>query len=130
MLRISLRDGEALIINGALLRASGRTDLIVENQAALLRGREIMTPEEADTPAKQLYFACMMAYIGEDSEKHRDSIIDALRLLMPTLDDIAAKAACVAFANHVAVGDYYKGLAQCRALIAHEQAANSNTVAA
>ncbi|GGO96918.1 flagellar biosynthesis repressor FlbT [Stakelama pacifica] len=130
MLRITLRDGEALIINGALLRASGRTELKVENQACLLRGREIMTPEEADTPAKRLYYACMMAYIGEDSDKHRDEIIDALRQLMPTLEDIEAKAACVAFANRVAVCDYYKGLIQCRALIAHEQAMTSDVAAA
>ncbi len=121
MLRISLRDGEALIVNGALLRASGRTELVVENQVSLLRGREIMAEEEADTPAKQLYFACMMAYINEDSEAQRDAIIEPLRRLMPTLDDLAAKAACVTFAHHVAVGDYYKGLIQCRALIAHEK---------
>ena len=77
MLRISLRDGEALIVNGALLRASGRTELVVENQVSLLRGREIMAEEEADTPAKQLYFACMMAYINEDSEAQRDAIADS-----------------------------------------------------
>ena len=130
MLRISLRDGEALIVNGALLRASGRTELMVENQVSLLRGREVMAAEEADTPAKQLYFACMMAYVGEDSDAHRDTIIDALRLLMPSINDEEAKAACMAFANHVAVRDYYKGLIQCRALIAHEQAMANNDVAA
>ena len=36
-LRISLRDGEKMIVNGAVLRSVGRTDLSIENNAAILR---------------------------------------------------------------------------------------------
>ncbi|MDO3693215.1 flagellar biosynthesis repressor FlbT, partial [Pseudomonas sp. DKN 2791] len=62
MLRITLRDGEKAIVNGAVIRAVGRTQIAVENQVSILRGREIMRPEEATTPARQLYFAAMLAY--------------------------------------------------------------------
>lgn len=130
MLRISLRDGEALIVNGALLRASGRTELTIENRASLLRGKEIMAPEEATTPARRLYLACMLAYIGSDVETHQQAIVDHLRAIMPTLPDDEAKALSVRFAHCVAVGDYYRGLSACRALIAIEDgAANAERTA-
>ena len=120
-LRISLRDGEKIIVNGAVLRAVGRTDLVVENQAAILRGREVMAPEEANTPARRLYSACMMAYIDQDGlETHQEHILTLLRELISALEYKTAKAACVGFAARVANGDFYRALSDCRTLIAYE----------
>lgn len=120
-LRISLRDGEKMIVNGAVLRSVGRTDLVVENHAALLRGREVMKPEEANTPARRLYFACMMAYIDESELDHwRHQVISLLGDLMGALEHEEAKAACARFAHRVALEDYYRALAECRSLIAYE----------
>lgn len=123
-LRISLRDGEKLIVNGAVLRALGRTEVVVENHAALLRGREIMSPDEASSPARRLYFACMMAYIGDDGAgTHQDRIVTLLRELIGALESEDAKGVCVRFANRVATSDYYRALADCRELIAYETTA-------
>lgn len=123
-LRISLRDGEKLIVNGAVLRALGRTEVVVENQAALLRGREIMSPDEASSPARRLYFATMMAYVGDDGAgTHQDRLVTLLRELLGALEAEEAKAVCVRFANRVATCDYYRALGDCRELIAYETAA-------
>jgi len=120
-LKISLRDGEQMIVNGAVLRAIGRTELCVENNVALLRGREVMTAEEATTPARRLYFSCMMAYVDQGSApRHQDEIVRYLRELMGALEARAAKAVCASFAHKVATGDYYRALADCRTLIAYE----------
>ena len=120
-LRISLRDGEKMIVNGAVLRAVGRTDVVVENQAAILRGREIMTPEEATTPARRLYSATMMAYIDDGGrDAHQDRIVALLAELMNAFEAEDAKRVCVRFANRVAKSDYYRALADCRELIGHE----------
>lgn len=121
-LRISLRDGEKMIVNGAIFRASGRTDLLIENPAAVLRGRDIMAPNEAVTPAQKLYFACMMAYIHPDGlAAHQQDILTALRTLMATLAGDEAQTLCIQFATHVASSDFYKALAPCRRLIALER---------
>ena len=45
MLKITLRNDEKLVINGAVLRSVGRTEVFIENEVALLRGREVMSPE-------------------------------------------------------------------------------------
>ena len=120
-LRISLRDGEKVIVNGAVLRSVGRTDLRLENSASVLRGHDVMTPEQATTPARRLYFACMLAYIDSgDRSTHQDSIIELVRDLIGALTGPEAKAACVSFAHKVALGEYYAALADCRWLINYE----------
>ncbi|MBT0670566.1 flagellar biosynthesis repressor FlbT [Novosphingobium profundi] len=120
-LRISLRDAEPVIVNGAVLRARGRTELQLENDATILRGRDVMKPDEAVTPAKRLYFACMMAYIDpRNLEIHRADVLSGLETLLGALEVREAKAACVSFAQKVAVGNFYAGLADCRWLIAYE----------
>lgn len=120
-LRISLRDGEQMIVNGAVLRSIGRTDLCVENNVALLRGSEVMSPEQATTPARRLYYSCMLAYIDPDGAAgHHDDIIGYLAGLVSVLGSPEAKAACAGFARKVATSDFYRALADCRTLIEYE----------
>lgn len=120
-LRISLRDGEKMIVNGAVLRSVGRTDLSIENNAAILRGRDLMSPEEANTPARRLYFACMMAYVDQgELNGHHDNIIRLVSELMEALQSPEAKSVCISFAQKVATGQFYKALGDCRWLINYE----------
>lgn len=124
MLRISLRDGEKMIVNGAVFRAVGHSKFIVENNATVMRGRDVMKPEEANTPARLLYFACMMAYIDPGgSDSARDTIIDLVRELIEALKSPEAKAVCVAFAQKIATSQYYQALSDCRWLMNYEAAA-------
>ena len=124
MLRITLRDGEKAIVNGAVIRAVGRTQIAVENQVSILRGREVMQPEEATTPARQLYFAAMLAYIDPaNRDQHQDNIVALVGSLVATLTTPEARAACIACAHDMAVGDYYKALSAARELIGFEDVA-------
>lgn len=120
-----------MIVNGAVLRAVGRTDLVVENEATILRGRDVMKPEEATSPARQLYFACMMAYIDPaDLSRHQQVLLARLEALMLALETAEAKAVCIRFAQKVATGQFYNALADCRWLIGYESDALSRIVVA
>ena len=119
-LRISLRDGERMVVNGAVLQAVGRTNLCVENKAMILRGRDVMTVEEANTPARLLYFACMMAYIDPDNATHREAVVKQVGELMTALQSAEAKTVCIAFAEKAAVSDFYGALVDCKWLISYE----------
>lgn len=120
-LRITLRDGEKMILNGAVVCAVGRTQLKLENTAAILRGRDVMTPEEADTPAKRLYFACMMAYIDPDNlDRYREDILVLMGDLLQAFQSAEAKVICATFAEKIATNQFYRALADCRWLIAYE----------
>ena len=117
-LRIALRDGEKVVVNGAVLTSVGRTEIKVENQVAILRGREIMAPETATTPARSLYFHTMMAYVDpEGTDGHQDRIIKALEQVTSLLPTAEGRALCLSFARHAANMQYYKALADCRQLM-------------
>lgn len=123
-LKIWLREGERVVVNGAVLVALGRTRLAIENHAAVLREREIMTPDEANTPARRLYFAAMMAYIDEPSRaRYQDQVVLLVHALLSAIQSDAARGMVVSFARHIAAGNFYRALADCRELIAYETTA-------
>ncbi|GAA4001010.1 flagellar biosynthesis repressor FlbT [Sphingomonas humi] len=123
-LRISLRDGEKVVINGAVIRSSGRTDLAIESKVTILRGREIMGPAEATTPARALYFHTMMAYLDPDGvSRHHDAIIETLSTVGRLATCEAGRAAVAGFASRAAAANYYRALGECRTLMRLEQEA-------
>ncbi|HEY5278518.1 MAG TPA: flagellar biosynthesis repressor FlbT, partial [Pseudolabrys sp.] len=62
-LKVELKPGERLILGECLVtNGEQRTRLLIEGQAAILREKEIMTPELANTPAKRIYLALQIMY--------------------------------------------------------------------
>ncbi len=79
-LKMRLKPGERLALNGAVLRNPGSRAVEVEilNPATLLHERDIMFPEEADTPRKLLYFLIQSMHIEPDNyDKHYKDFIKA-----------------------------------------------------
>ena len=72
-MRISLRAGERLYINGAVLRANQRTTIELLNDAAFLLEAHVIQPEEATTPLRQLYFALQTLLLEPSSETAADA---------------------------------------------------------
>ena len=66
-MRISLRAGERVYINGAVLRASRKTTFELLNDATFLLEGHVIQPENATTPLKQLYFALQTLLIEPSS---------------------------------------------------------------
>ncbi|MBB3345789.1 flagellar biosynthesis repressor FlbT [Sphingomonas sp. BK069] len=118
MLHINLRDGEQVVINGAVLRASGRVALCVENESAVLRGRDIMHPDEATTPARRAYLACMLAYIDPDAaDAHGNAAVAHAADAFAAIGSEEAQALCAELIDRVAEQRLYQALGLCRALI-------------
>ena len=77
-LKVRLRAGERLAINGAVIRnTSSRTaELEVLNEATLLQERDIMLPEQADTPVKTLYLLIQQMHLEPDRyDEHHKSFL-------------------------------------------------------
>jgi flagellar protein FlbT len=63
-LKLTLKPREKFVVNGGvLINGDRRSDLILENQVSLLRERDVLQPDEADTPMKRIYFTIMMMYL-------------------------------------------------------------------
>jgi flagellar protein FlbT len=119
---LELRPGEAMIINGALVRFRTRSRIELVAKARFMFGKQIMAPEQADTPARRIYFALQTAYVGEAQER-TDGLAAAHELI------VAFKAATTsALAREIldraeaaaANDDCYLALKLTRRIINHE----------
>lgn len=66
---LELRPGEVMVVNGAPIRFRTKSRIELTAHARFLFGKQIMPPTEADSPARQIYFALQSAYIGTDDER-------------------------------------------------------------
>lgn len=74
-MRISLRAGERIYVNGAVLRAERKLTLELLNNAHFLLENHIIQAEEATTPLRQLYFALQTLLIEPNSNTARDAYL-------------------------------------------------------
>lgn len=65
-LRISLKAGERIFINGAVLRVDRKVALEFLNDVTFLLENHVLQPEQATTPLKQLYFIVQMMLINPE----------------------------------------------------------------
>ena len=122
-LKLSLKPGEKFVCNGAVLtNGERRVSLVIENKASILRDRDIMQAEDANTPAKHIYFPIMMLYLdAEHSDVHYDEFVKRTSEFMEAVSDHESLSICVAISRDVLQGQYYKALIKCRQLFDFEQ---------
>jgi flagellar protein FlbT len=65
-LRISLKTGEKIFINGAVLKVDRKVGLEFLNDVTFLLENHVLQPEEASTPLRQLYFIVQMMLINPE----------------------------------------------------------------
>src|SRR5690606_20559038 len=121
-LKLSLKPGERFVLNGAVVQnGDRRTTLVLQNKASVLREKDIMQPEEANTPARRIYFPMMMMYLDEGgAQKYLDEFARRLSEFMGAISNPEIVAECVAISKHAMSQDYYKALMLCRKLIEYE----------
>jgi flagellar protein FlbT len=121
-LRISLRPGERFVVNGAIVKNGVRgTDLLLCNRVSVLIEKDIMQPEEAQTPARRIYFSIMLMYLDEGRrEDAHVELVARLAEFMGAIHNPAMLAECVSISNEVSAGEYYRALVRCRKLISYE----------
>lgn len=68
-MKIGLKAGERLFINGAVIRADKKTNIELMNDAVFLLEAHVLQPEEATTPLRQLYFILQTMIMDPASAK-------------------------------------------------------------
>ena len=119
-LKVELKPCEKLLIGNCVVTNSDqRTRLFIDGKAPILREKDILTPETADSPAKRIYFAVQLMYIDEDVERLRkdyfkliNEIVTAAPSTTPIVDEIN---------NEILTGELYKALKAAKKLIQYEQ---------
>lgn len=118
-LKVELKPGERLIIGDCVITNSDqRTRLFVDGQAPILREKDILTADTANTPAKRIYFAVQLMYL--------DGISAELQVTFEHLTTEITEAAPSTIAyidpinNEILTGSLYKAMKRARDLIDYE----------
>lgn len=121
-LKLSLKPGEKFVLNGAVVQnGDRRTTLVLQNKASVLREKDIMQPEEANSPARRIYFPMMMMYLDEaGANRYYDEFAERLTEFMGVIRNPEILADCVSISKHTMAREYYKALMLCRKLIEYE----------
>ena len=119
-LRIELKPGERILIGETVLvNGDQRTTFLVEGQAPILREKDILTPELADTPAKRIYLAVQLMYTSRDPRAHHDVYFSLVRDIVQAAPSTFPYVETIN--NRILTGDLYKALKEARNLIEYER---------
>ncbi len=121
-LKLSLKPGEKFVLNGAVVQnGDRRSALLLQNKASVLREKDIMQVDEANTPARRIYFPVMMMYLDQAGwERYQDEFVQRLSEFMGAVRNPDVLADCVNISQNVMTKEYYKALMLCRKLIDYE----------
>ena len=119
-LKVELKPGEKLLVGQCIITNSDqRSRIFIEGTAPVLREKDIMTADAADTPAKRVYLAVQLMYIDNDIATMRENYFSLIN------DFVAAAPSTLSIAdrinNCILTGDLYKALKAARELIQYEQ---------
>ena len=120
-LKITLGPREKMIIGGAVVtNGNTRCDLLVENKVPILRQKDIMTEEDADSPCRRIYFAIQLMYIDEEN------LIDHHNAYWKLVQDVVKAAPSTLglidqISEYILHNKYYQALKLAKKLIAYEE---------
>lgn len=119
-LKVELKPGERIILGDCVITNSDqRARLLIEGETPILREKDILTAETADTPAKRIYLAIQLMYTSKDARAYHEiyfklvsDILKAAPSTWPLIESVN---------NHILAGEMYKALKEAKKLIAYER---------
>jgi flagellar protein FlbT len=119
-LKVELKPGERIFIGECVItNDEQRTRLLIDGTAPVLREKDIMTAEGADTPAKRIYLAVQLMYTSRDPRTHHEVYFALIRDIVQAAPSTWAYIEIIN--NHILRGELYKALKHSRKLIEYEQ---------
>ena len=119
-LKVELKPGERILIGESVVtNGEQRTRLLIEGAAPILRQKDIMTPEQADSPAKRIYLAVQLMYTSREPQRQHELYFSLVRDIVQAAP--STWGLIEAINNHILTGEMYKALKDTKKLIAYEE---------
>jgi flagellar protein FlbT len=119
-LKVELKPGERIILGDCVItNHDQRTRLMIDGHVPILREKDILTPQRADTPAKRVYLAIQLMYTSKDPREHHEVYFALVRDIMKAAP--SAWPIIESINNHILTGEMYKALKDAKKLIAYEE---------
>jgi len=121
-LKLSLRPDERFVLNGAVVQNGDRRSvLILQNKASVLREKDILQPEDANSPARHIYMSVMMMYIDEPrAGQYYQNFVLRMSEFMGVIQNADVLSSCINISKFCLEREYYKALMLCRKIIEYE----------
>lgn len=120
-LKITLKPGEKIYVNGAVIRTDRKVSLEFMNDVQFLLENHVMQPEAAVTPLRQLYFIVQIMLISpQEADDARAMFRKSLPRLIDSFSSDAIKADLKQIDQLVAEGQVYEAMKMLRGLFPRE----------
>ena len=120
-MRITLRAGERLFLNGAVIKADRKVSLELMNDATFLLEAHIMLPDKATSPLRQLYFIVQTMLMSPADTGHAKTMFEAsLARMLATYDDAQVLATLRGTRVFVEEGRHFEALKGLRGVFARD----------
>jgi flagellar biosynthesis repressor protein FlbT len=121
-LKLTLKPNEKILIGTAVIMNAGqKAELIIQNTVPVLRERDIITEEKADTLVKKIYFIILSMYVDPKNESGYNSIYFKLvKELFNACPDQVVMALVMEISQKILEGNHYQALKACRKLLNFE----------
>lgn|SRR3569832_1538777 len=120
-LKVELKPHERIIIgNCVITNTDQRARLLIDgDKVPILREKDILTPETADTPAKLLYLAVQLMYISPDPRMNHGTYFNLVRDLVNTAPSMWSLIENIN--TNILNGELYHALKEAKKLVAYEK---------
>lgn len=124
-LKVELKPGERIILGESVITNDDqRTRLFIEGSVPILREKDIMRVEEADTPCKKIYLVVQMMYLATEPAQHHETYFEIVKEVMEAAPSTASYIESVN--NLILTGSLYKALKEAKKLIDYERELMAN----
>lgn len=117
---IDLKPGEKILVGEAVITNDDqRTRLHIAGDAPIMREKDVMKEEQADSPCKKIYFLIQCMYLSRDPRSYFEKYFGLIREIQeaaPTTTFFFLK-----INEMILDGSYYKALKEAKELVRHEQ---------
>jgi flagellar protein FlbT len=119
-LRVELKPFERIIIGQSVITNSDtRTTFLIDGNAPILREKDILTSETANTPAKRIYLCVQMMYLEDDIPAYQELYLGFIKELIEAVPSFREQIEIAS--NLILSGNLYKALRELRTLIKREE---------
>lgn len=128
-IQISLKPGERIFINGAVLRVDRKVNIELLNDVTFLLEGHVMQPEQATTPLRQLYFMVQAMLMDPTQIEPATEVFQKTHaLLMATFENVHILNGLEVAGEFVSNNRAFDALKTIRGLFSIEDAILAGTV--
>lgn len=118
-LRVELKPFEKMIVGKTVItNGEQRTKLTIDGHTPILRAKDIILPEDANSPARRVALVVQTMYLSDNPEQHHANYFKLINEIVEAAPSTIAYIEPIN--NLILTNELYKALRAAKALIAYE----------